>query len=71
MGEANDSDSTYGAGSTVSQYVEEWTSTYSFLLVQNSTPSESKTPHKKPDTLNIIEEKVRKRLEDMGTGKIS
>jgi hypothetical protein len=40
-----------------------------YLLVQSSSPSGSRTSTLKPETLKLIEEKVRKSLEYMGTGE--
>ena len=58
---------TNGAGSTGSQHVEKCKSIHSYLLVQSSSPSRSRK-RRKPDTLKLIEEKVGKSLENMGTG---
>jgi hypothetical protein len=43
---------------------------HSYLLIQSSSLSGSKEPHIKPETLKLIEEKVGKSLEDMGTEEI-
>jgi hypothetical protein len=42
---------------------------HSYLLVQSSSLSGSKDLHIKPETLKLIEEKVGRSLEDMGTGE--
>ena len=55
-----------GAGSTDSQHVEGYKLIHSYLPVQSS----SKDLHIKPDTLNLIEEKVGESLEYLGTGMI-
>jgi hypothetical protein len=45
---------------------------HSYLLVKSPSPSGSRTSiHIKPDTLKLIEKKVGKSLEHMGTGEIS
>jgi hypothetical protein len=50
--------------------VEECKSIHSHLFIQNSSKSKwIKDLHIKPDTLKLIEEKVRKSLEYMGTGE--
>ena len=59
--------STNGAGSTGSQHIEECKLIHSYLLLQSSSLSGSKI---KPETLKLIEEKVGKRLKDMGTWEI-
>ena len=41
-----------------------------YLLVQSSSPSGPRTFHIKPDTLNLIEEKVGNSIEHIGTGEI-
>ena len=61
--------STNGAGSTGGQHVEECKLIHPYLLAQNSSPSGIKDLHMKPDTLNLIEEKVGKSLEYLGTGE--
>ena len=60
--------STNGAGSTGGHHVEECKSTHSYLLVKAQVKVDQGSPHKK-DTLKLIEEKVGKSLEDMGTGE--
>ena len=55
--------STNCAGSTVSQCVEECKLIHSYLIVQ------SKDLHIKPDTLNLIEEKVEKNLKYISMGE--
>jgi hypothetical protein len=59
---SNDADSTGG------QHVEECKSTHSYLLVKAQVKVDQGSPHKK-DTLKLIEEKVGKSLEHMGTGE--
>jgi hypothetical protein len=59
--------STNGAGSTGGQHVEEFEQTHSYL--KNKSKSKwIKDLHKKTNTLNLIEKKVGKNLEHMGTG---
>ena len=59
---------TNGAGSTGGQHAEECELIHPCLLVLSSSSSGSKHPHK-PDTLKLIEKKLGKTLEDMGTGE--
>jgi hypothetical protein len=62
--------STNVAGSTGDQHVEECKSINSYLRVQSSSQSKSKWIkglHIKPDTLKLIEEKVRESLGHRGT----
>jgi hypothetical protein len=59
--------STNNTGSTGGQHVEECKSIQSYLLVQSSNPKWIKDLHIRPDALNLIEEKVGKSLEHMGT----
>ena len=61
--------STNGAGTTGSYHAEECKLIYSYHLVQSSSLSGSRNSTKKPETLKLIEEKVGKSLEDMGTGE--
>ena len=62
-----DSLSTNGAGSTGGQHVRMQIDSY--LLVLSSTPKWIKDVHIKPDTQKLIETKLGKTLEDMGTGE--
>ena len=55
--------STNGASSTVSQHVVEYKLILSYFPVQSSI----KDLHIKPDTWNLIEEKVGKNIKHMGT----
>jgi hypothetical protein len=55
------------AASTGFYHVKEWELIHSYLLLQSSSLSGSKI---KPETLKLIEEKVGKRLKDMGTWEI-
>ena len=59
--------STNGADSTGDQHVEECKLIHSYLLVQSSSLIGSR--NSKPETLKLIEEKVGKSLENMGTGE--
>ena len=61
--------STNGADTTGSYHVEECKLIHSYLLVQNSSLSGSKELLIKLETVKLIEEKVGKSLEDMGTGE--
>jgi hypothetical protein len=63
--------STNGAGSTGGQHIEECKLIHSYLPVQSSSPSLIKDLHIKPDTLNLIEEKVGKSLEQNRTLRVS
>jgi hypothetical protein len=63
-----DSISTNGAGTSGGYHVEECELIHSYLLVQSSSLSGSKTSCIEPGTLKFIEEKVGKHLQDMGTG---
>jgi hypothetical protein len=60
--------STNDAGSTGGQHVEKCKSTHSYVLVQNSSPSGSRTSTKKQYTLKLIE-KVGKSLKHMARGE--
>ena len=60
--------STNGAGTTGGYHVEECELIHSYLLVKVKSKW-IKELHIKPETLKLIEEKVRKSLEDMGTGE--
>jgi hypothetical protein len=62
--------STSGAGSTGHYHIEEFELFHSYLLLQSSNLKWSKEIHIKPETLKLIEEKVGKSLENMGTGEI-
>jgi hypothetical protein len=62
--------STNGTGTTGGYHVEECELIHSYLLVQSSLLSGIKDLHIRPETLKLIEEKVGKNLEDMGTGEI-
>jgi hypothetical protein len=59
--------STNGAGTTGGYHVEECELIHSYLLVLRSNLSG--LIHIKPDIVKLIEEKVGKSLEDMGTGE--
>jgi hypothetical protein len=61
--------STNGAGTTGSYHAEECELIHSYILVQSSSLKWMKDLHIKPETLKFIEEKVGKRLKDMGTGE--
>jgi hypothetical protein len=61
--------STNGAATTGGYHVEECELTHSYLLVLRTKLRGSRNATKKPETLKIIEEKVGKSLEDMGTGE--
>ena len=59
--------STNGAGSTGSQHVEEYKLIHSYLPFCTKLKSKwIKDLHRKSDTLNLVEEKVRKSLELIG-----
>jgi hypothetical protein len=60
--------STNGGGSTGSQHVEECKLINLYLLVKEVKSKWIKNLHIKPDTLNLIEEKVGKILKRIGTG---
>jgi hypothetical protein len=60
--------STNGAGTTGCYHVEECKLIHSYLLVLRSVKW-IKELHIKPETLKLIEEKVGKSLEDIGTGE--
>jgi len=57
------------AVSTGGQHVEECKLIHSYHPVQSSSPSGSRDLHIKPDKCKLIEEKVGKILEHMGTGE--
>jgi hypothetical protein len=60
--------STNGAGSTGSYHVEECELIHSYLLVQSSNLTKLKNSTYN-QSMKLIEEKVGKTLEDMGTGE--
>jgi hypothetical protein len=63
--------STNGARPTGGYHVEEWELIYSYLFLSLCNKAKSmwvKELHIKPETVKRIEEKVKKSLEDMGTG---
>ena len=60
--------STNVAGTTGGYHVEKCELIHSYLLVQKVKTKWIKELHIKPETLKLIEEKVGKSLEDMGTG---
>jgi hypothetical protein len=57
--------STYSAGSMGVQYVEKCTSIYSYILIQSSSPSGSRPPHKMRYTETNRKESGEE-LEDVG-----
>jgi hypothetical protein len=61
--------STNGAVTTGTYHVEECKLIHSYLLVLKVKSKWIKELHIKPETLKLIEEKVGKSLEDMGTGE--
>jgi len=63
--------STNGVGSSGGQHVKECKLTHSYLLVKKFKSTWIKDFHIKPDTLNLIEEKVGKSLEHIGMGEDS
>jgi hypothetical protein len=60
--------STNGAGTTGGYHVEECELIHSYLLCTKVKSKWIKELHIKPETLKLIEEKVGKTFEDMGTG---
>jgi hypothetical protein len=61
--------STNGAGTTGGYHVEQFELIHSYLLILKVKSKCIKELHIKPETLKLLEEKLRKSLEDMGTGE--
>jgi hypothetical protein len=62
--------STNGSGTTGGYHVEECELFHSYLLCTKVKSKWIKELHIKPETVNLIEEKVGESLEDMGTGEM-